>query len=332
MRPRVAITYNTTCPSRYDSLGEQKAVLGVLDAVRAVAGSLRELGYEVVPIRLAPPLEEAEKKLKSLDVELIFNLFEGFDGQPETEAEIADTLTTVGVPYTGCPSPVLRISLDKARVKKILQENGIDTPAFQLLSPKTVPEFRLKYPCIVKPYGEDASHGISRESVVDNRTALKQQVARISESYGGKALVEEFIDGREFNITVLGNSEPSVLPVSEIDYTLPAGIPRILTYTAKWEPDSLEFRNTEVVCPARITVYENQKLEKVALKVFSLLGCRGYARVDLRVDKDGRVYVLEVNPNPDISPGSGAVRQTAAAKITYPQFISRIVCLALERN
>lgn len=332
MRPRVAIIYNTTYPSRYDSLGEQKAILGVLDAVRAVAGALRELGYEVTPVRLTPPLEEVKKRLKSLDVELVFNLFEGFDGQPETEAEIADILTTIGMPYTGSPSPALRLSLDKTRVKAALQKNVIDTPAFQLLSPETVPEFQLKYPCIVKPHGEDASHGISRESVVDNRATLKQQVARISESYGGKALVEEFIDGREFNITVIGNSEPSVLPVSEINYTLPAGTPRILTYASKWDPDSVEFRGTEVVCPARITDYESQRLGEVVLKTFRLVGCRGYARVDLRVDKDGRVYVLEVNPNPDISPGSGAVRQAAATGMNYPLFISRIVNLALERN
>jgi len=329
---RIAIIYNATRPSRYDSLGEQKAVLGVLDAVQAVFNALRGLDYKVTQVPLIPPLAEAEKTIKSLDAGLVFNLFEGFGGQPETEAEIADILTALGIPYTGCPAPALRLSLDKARVKAILQENGIDTPAFQLLDAESIPEFRLEYPVIVKPYGEDASHGISQESMVDNLAALKRQVARISHSYAGSALVEEFIDGREFNITVLGNSESSVLPVSEIDYTLPVGFPRILTYAAKWDPDSAEYRGTGVVCPARIASHDRQRVEEVALRVFRLLGCRGYARIDMRMDMQGRVNVLEVNPNPDISPGSGAVRQAEAVGMTYTQFINRIICLALEEN
>lgn len=332
MRPCVAIIYNATCPSRYDDLGEQKAVLGVLDAVRAVAGALLELDYEVMQVPLMPPLEEAQKKLKSLDVELVFNLFEGFGGQPETEAEIADILTTLEVPYTGCPALALCVSLDKVRFKKTLQENGINTPAFQLLNARTISEFRLRFPVIVKPYGEDASHGISLKSVVDNQAALEKQVVRVSKYYGGVALVEEFVDGREFNITVMGNSTPSVLPVSEIDYALPDGIPRILTYAAKWDTDSTEYQGTKVVCPARITNREKKNLEVVALKVFRRLGCRGYARVDLRVDKAGRIFVLEANPNPDISPGSGAVRQAAAAGMDYTRFIDKIASFALGGN
>jgi len=332
VRQCVAVIYNAACPSRYDSLGERKAILGVLDAVRAVSDTLKELGHDVIPVPLSLPLEEAGKSLKSLDVDLVFNLFEGFGGRPETEAEVADLLTMLGIPYTGCPAPVLRLALDKAGVKEVLREAGIDTPASQLLNDRTIPYFRLAYPVIVKPYGEDASHGISRESVVGDRAVLEKQVVRISKSYGGTALVEEFVDGREFNISVIGNLQPSVLPVSEIDYALPAGVPRILTYAAKWDPDSTEYQRTRVVCPAKITRHENKQLVAVALRVFRLLGCRGYARIDMRMDTQGRVNVLEVNPNPDISPGSGAVRQAAAAGMTYTGFIEKIVLLALGKD
>jgi len=332
VRQRVAVIYNSACPSRYDSLGEQKAVVGVLDAVQAVSDALKELGYEVIPVPLSLPLEETGKSLKSLDVELVFNLFEGFGGCPETEAEVADILTVLGVPYTGCPGQTLRLALDKARVKEVLQDDGINTPAFQLLNAGTIPEFRLEYPVIIKPYGEDASHGISRESVVDDRVALEKQVARISKSYGGTALVEEFVDGREFNVSVIGNSEPLVLPVSEIDYTLPAGVTRILTFAAKWDMESAEYQGTRVVCPARITRHENKQFGTVALRVFRLFGCRGYARIDMRMDIQGNINVLEVNPNPDISPGSGAVCQAAAAGMTYARFIEKIISLAMERK
>ena len=332
MRQRVAVIHNAVSPSRYDLLGERQAVAGVLDAVEAVSIALSELDYEVVSVPMEPPVEEAVARLKSLDVDLVFNLFEGFSGCPETEAEIADVLVTLGVPYTGCPAPVLRLGLDKARVKEILRYDGIDTPAFQVLNSETVSAFRLRYPCIVKPCGEDASHGISQESVVDSPCALKEQVARVSDSYGGRALVEEFIDGREFNVTVLSNSNVSVLPVSEIDYDLPSGAARILTYAAKWEPTSPEYGGTKAVCPARITNGDRARIEEVALHVFRLLGCRGYARIDLRADRKGRMNVLEVNPNPDISPGSGAVRQAEAAGMTYAQFIRTITEIALERS
>jgi len=330
--PRVAIIYNATEPSRYDSLGEREAVVGVLDAVRAVDNALKELDYEVEQVPLAFLPQSPNQGQRLVEADLVFNLFEGFCGRPDTEAEVAEFLTASGMPYTGCPAPTLRLALDKATVKAVLKANGIDTPAFQLLTPETTSTFRLRYPCIVKPCGEDASHGISRESVADSPAALEKQVARISQSYGGKALVEEFIDGREFNVTVLGDSEASVLPVSEIDYTLADGVPRILTYAAKWDPASPDFKGTQVVCPASITEQERERLEEVALRAFRLLGCRGYARIDLRVDSDGRVNVLEVNPNPDISPGSGAARQAAAAGMTYTQFINRITLRALERS
>ncbi|MBC8476753.1 MAG: ATP-grasp domain-containing protein [Dehalococcoidia bacterium] len=332
MCQRVAVIHNAASPSRYDLLGERRAVVGVLEAVEAVSIALSELDYEVVQVPLTPPLEESAERLKSLGVDLVFNLFEGYSGCPETEAEIADVLMALGVAHTGCPAPVLRLGLDKARVKEILLDNGIDTPAFQVLDSRTVSTFRLRYPCIVKPYGEDASHGISRESVVDSLSALKEQVARVTGSYGGRALVEEFIDGREFNVTILGNFNVSVLPVSEIDYDLPSGAARILTYAAKWEPTTPEYGGTKAVCPARITNGDKARIEEVALHVFLLLGCRGYARIDLRADRKGRMNVLEVNPNPDISPGSGAVRQAEAAGMTYAQFIRKITEIALERS
>ena len=330
MRQRVAVIHNAVSPSRYDQLGERQAVAGVLDAVEAVSIALSELDYAVVPVPLAPPVEEAVARLKLLDVDLVFNLFEGFGGRPETEAEVADGLTALGVPYTGCPAPALRLGLDKAKVKEIMRYDGIDTPAFQVLDTETVSSFRLRYPCIVKPCGEDASHGMSRESVVDSLPALKEQVARVTGSYGGRALVEEFIDGREFNVTVLSNSNVSVLPVSEIDYTLAAGVPRILTYAAKWDKNSPEYSGTKAVCPARITSSDRTRIEDIALRVFRLLGCRGYARIDLRAGRNGHMNVLEVNPNPDISPGSGAARQAEAAGLTYTRFIQTITNIALE--
>jgi D-alanine-D-alanine ligase len=151
----------------------------------------------------------------------------------------------------------------------------------------------------------------------------------VSNCYSGGALVEEFIDGQEFNATILGNSECRVLPASEIVYSLPSGMPRILTFAAKWEPDSPYFEGTKVVCPAEVEAKERERIAETAVAAFRILGGQGYARVDMRMDREGQLNVIEVNPNPDISPGTGAARQAEAAGMTYTQFIEEIVQLAL---
>ncbi len=332
MPAKVAIVYNEPRPGRYDAMGEEKAVLGVLDEVEAVHRALNELGYSVIRVPLLSPLKRAKDQLKALEAEIVFNLFEGFDDQPETEALIANILFELGLPYTGCPGAALALALDKAKTKALLEASGIKTPRYQLLSPETLSLFHLDYPCIVKPCKEHASHGLSGDSVVNNFAALKKQVIRISQFFGGGALVEEFVKGREFNATVLGNREPFVLPVSEIVYSLPPDMPRIVTFAAKWEPDSIYYQGTKPVCPAEIGDGDREHITKVALSAFRLLGCRGYSRVDMRMDVENRVNVLEVNPNPDISPDSGAARQAKAFGKTYSQFIEKILLLALERE
>jgi D-alanine-D-alanine ligase len=329
VRSRVAIVYNKPVPSRYDLRGEAKAVCGVLDAVKAVHQALLELGYDVVQVPLVPPLEQARKELKSLAVDLVFNLFEGFSGYPETEARVPEIVSELGMPYTGCSAATLTLALDKAKTKAILEESGFATPRYQLLSPETLSTFHLSYPCIVKPCGEDASHGLSEESVVNEFTSLERQVGVVSSFYG-QALVEEFIDGQEFNATVLGDSPCTVLPVSEIAYLLPLGMPRIMTFAAKWEPESLYYQGVKIICPAQTPNREH--IAETALAVFRLLCRRGYARVDMRLDRGGQLNIIEVNPNPDISPGSGAVRQAEAAGIGYTEFIAKIAMLALEKS
>jgi D-alanine-D-alanine ligase len=332
MRRRVAVVYNEPHPSRYDHASEQKAVLGVIEAVNAVHQALLELDNDVVLLPLVPPFEEARRKLADLKADVVFNLFEGFCGEPQTEALVPEALGELGLPCTGCQAEVLRLALDKAKIKVILKSAGIATADFQLLNPETLHMFRLGYPCIVKPRGEDASHGINAESVVRDFTSLEKQVTTVSQVYNGGALVEAFIGGREFNATVIGNARHVVLPVSEIVYELPPDVPRILTFDAKWENDSSYFEGTKVVCPAEVSNEEREYIAGTALATFRLIGCRGYARVDMRMDEANRLNVIELNPNPDISPGTGAARQAAAAGMSYAQFVDEIVNLALEKD
>jgi D-alanine-D-alanine ligase len=330
LRLKVALLYNEPLPDRYQAMGESLAELGVMDEVNAVQQALKELGYssQLIPIR--PPLSRVEAIIKSLDCNVAFNLFEGFDGCPETEARFAEILVKYKIPYTGCPPSALEFALNKSKTKDLLISAGIPTPGYQILSPGEIGKFKLGFPCIVKPLAEDASHGISEDSVVDNYISLERQVNKICSLFGSRAMVEEYVDGREFNTTVMGNSRLTVPGISEIVYTLPPDKPRILTFQAKWQENSIYFDNTRAVCPASISVQEQKKIGEIARAAFRLIGCRGYARVDFRQDKSGKLNVLEVNPNPDITPGSGAALQAVSAGMIYSKFIKIIIDLALK--
>ena len=250
MHLEIAIIFNQPSSDRYSKMGESKAVAGVLEEVRPVYRALSELGHSVTKVPLRPPLEQVREKLKTIRAELVFNLFEGFEGLPQTEAVVAGMLCELGIPFTGNPPSTLALALDKAKAKAILESDGLRTPRYQSLSPENLDLFHLNFPCIVKPLGEDASHGLSEESVVNDLAQLEKQVTKISQLFGG-TLVEEFLEGREFNVTVLGNKEPFVLPVAEMVYYLPPELPKLLTFAAKWQEESLYYKGTRATCPAR---------------------------------------------------------------------------------
>ena len=329
MRPTVVIVYNDPEPGPCAEMGEGKAALAVVEEVEAVEQALAASGFPTARLPLRPPVDHIKDVLEGVEADVVFNLFEGFDGSAESEAVVADLIAETGIPFTGCPGDALSVALDKRKAKELLQAAGVPTPRYQLLSPDTLPTFGMHFPCIVKPSKADASHGLSVDSVVRDEDSLRRQVEKVTALFGGQALVEEFLDGPEFNATVLGNSRPVVLPISEIVYSLPAPSPRILTFAAKWDVGSVYFEGTRPVCPADIDPGLQRQIVDIALSVFGLLGCRGYARVDLRLDAEGQPNVLEVNPNPDLSPGAGVSRQAQAAGMTYGQLVERIVRLAL---
>jgi D-alanine-D-alanine ligase len=329
---RIALVYNDPVPDRYSQMGEADAVADVLEEVKAVYDALLEVGHSVIKVPLVPPIESVRSILAGLDVDVFFNLFEGFAGQPETEAMVAGMMAVIGKPFTGSAAPTLALALDKVKTKELLIAAGINTPKHQVLRPENLGQFALKYPCIVKPAAEDASHGVNQNSVVYDTAALAVQVEKICSHYGGKALVEEFLDGREFASTIMGTRQPFITAISEINYTLPPGLPRMLTFGAKWLTDDVYFNHTDPVCPAKIDDALEAHISEVSLAAYRLLGCRGYARVDMRLDNQGRVNVLEVNPNPDIAMTVVWDARLASIGLTYPQFIEKIIQLAFDRE
>jgi len=326
----VAIIYNEPPGEIIIPDGEEEAITGVLEEVVAVKRALISHGHEVEKVPLRPPLDTVGSVLRCIEADVIFNLFEGFEDQPHSEPVVARMMEEMGLSFTGNPSSTLDLTLDKAAFKQVLRQAGIDTPDYVVLTPANIRDFHLRFPCIVKPRDEDASHGLLPENVVYDMEQLKDQVVRISSRFRGSALVEEFIDGREFNSSVLGNSSHELVEISEIVYTLPPGLPRILTFDSKWYEETDYYINTAVSCPAEIDSDLRKRITGTVLASCRVAGCRGYARVDMRQDLDGSIKVLEVNANPNITPELGIALQASTRGMTYADLIQKIVDLALE--
>ncbi len=315
--------------------GEQQdriSEAGAETEAQAVATALEQLGYSPSLIPLGAEISRFVSALQQLQPELVFNLCEGFWGESRREMHVAALFELLGLPHTGSPALTLGLTQDKALTKDLLTRHGLPTPAYLQIPPgESLPEeFQLRWPVIVKPCFEDASLGITAESIVSDEIALSSRIRYIHDRYRQAALVEEFIAGREFNAAVIGDRYLEALPVSEICFR--PGLDRqIVSYAGKWQEDSSEYAATAPVCPAELSKQERQSVQQVALQACRLLGCRDYARVDMRL-RDGVPYILEVNANPDISPDAGLARAARAAGSDYPTLIERIVTMTRART
>ncbi len=325
---KVAILYNIPGEGSARSKTEMEAELEVLETVEGAKMSLEAAGIEAVPLSCSL---EALFSLKNFD--LVFNLAEGFLDDLRAEPNVAGFIELLGVPYTGSSPRALEIARDKGLSKLVLEREGIPTPRFQLFQTGEE-KSSLDFPVIIKPALEDASIGITSDSIAKDETDLRAKVARVLLTYRQPALVEEYIEGREVNAAlIIGPDGAEVLPISEIVFNLPEGVPKILGFEAKWIEDSPLFQKTPPRCPADIEPRLLERIEDLARRACSVLGVDNYARVDFRIrDVDGEPLVIEVNPNPCINPsGSGFARAAAAAGMDYPELIERIARSALDR-
>ncbi len=326
----VLLLYNEPLLSADDPDWASEA--GVLESVEAVQAALLARGHRVRKLGVGGSVEEFLARLPEIGAaDVVFNLFEGLGGVGRGESEIAGLLELLGYPLTGSGAECLALVRHKARTKWLLAGAGVATPKFCLVpadaavDEQAVTALLSEGPVIVKPAHEDASLGIEDGSVCTDRAALVRQIETIRARYGA-VLVEQFIVGREFNAAVLAIGEPRLLPLAEIEFSGPG--PRgwqIVTYEAKWAVDSAADRATPPRCPANVEPALARRLSEVALAAFRLTACRDYARVDVRMDDAGRVYVLEVNGNPDIGPTAGFARALRVAEISYEDFVDDMV-------
>lgn len=310
--------------------------VGVLEEREHVQEALSKNGYKTSLFNMNSDIKRLIAFIEDKEPDLIFNLCESVGDESTHEMFVAGIYELMGVPYTGAGAFALGMCQNKVRTKQVLSFHKIRVPKFALY--KNVgeiieDEFELRFPVIVKPSMEDASVGIDNGSVVDNFAALRKRVRFIFQNFDQPALVDEYIEGRELNVAVIGNRRPAVLPISEIDFSgLPAELPKIVTYAAKWMEGTDEYKGTVGVCPAQLSSDIERQAKDIALRAYRIMGCRDYARVDMRLDKNNNLYVIEVNPNPDISDDAGFARSARAYGYSFDEIINKIVEYALERT
>jgi len=316
-RGRVAVIADAVAETaaRYES-----AVASSLGDVRA---ALVSLGFEAVVLEYAGDPASWLRALQDGDFCLVFNLCEGLGEQAAQEPLPAAAAELLGLPLTGARSFTLALCLRKDLVNAHLRAHRVPVPDWAVARAGQPMEWR-GYPAIVKPVAEDASLGVDAESVVRDAAGLEAARQRGHRSWE-RLLVQRFVDGRELNVALVGDE---VLPHAEIDWALPDGMPRILTYAAKWETGSVYDRGTP---PRLLGPGEGRlsaRLTRLGRRVWAAVEGAGYGRVDVRMDARGRLYVIDVNPNPDLSPSAGLARQAAAAGWSYRELVARIVDVA----
>ncbi len=317
---RVGFTYNV----KRSKDGDDEAEWDPPETIIAIANALARQGHIVVHLEATTDLPRV---LAEADVDLIFNIAEGVEGR-NREAQVPALCELLGIPYTGSDSATLAIALDKALGKKVLLQHDILTPKFQLMESgreRLSPD--MKFPLIVKPNAEGSSKGINSTNVVDTEEELRTAVKLCVERYRQPALVEEYIAGREFTVGLLGDKRPRVLPPMEIKFKKDTKRP-VYDYGVKQEWEEHVYYE----CPPKLTEAEQKAIEKIARATFWALDCRDVARVDMRMDAEGKIYVLEVNPLPGLTPGySDLVLIAQAVGMEYDQLIAEIMVGGLRR-
>lgn len=309
--------------------------LAECDSDETILAIERALGekHDVFPIEAD---EKAYFRLKEIKPNLVFNIAERLDG-PNRESHIPTLCEVLEIPYTGSDPLTLGICLDKSRAKEILAYHKIPTPPFWVVEPgQTLPR-GIRLPVIVKPLYEGSSKGIRNNSVVEDRNELEARVEEVQTLYKQPAIIEHFLNGREFTIGVLGNSPHfEILPIVEIDHSqLPPGAKPIYSYEAKWIWDQPEKPLEIFKCPAEVSGNLKERIEDVARRACEVLRIRDWCRIDIRLDEKGEPNILEVNPLPGILPNpednSCLPKAARTAGYSYSALIHRVIDEAAAR-
>lgn len=305
--------------------------------IEQLRGVLIEMEHHVETVVVDAKIDALVVTLREHAPDLVVNIAESFGGKSALESNVAALLNLIGCRYTGSSPAGLMLAGDKTLTKKVLRFHSIQTPEFATLYRGAVDwAGDLTFPVIVKPPQEDASLGITSASVVHEIKDLFARIDALQSEYQAPVLVEQFIQGREFYVGVLGNADPEALPIIEMDFTgFPADRPRIASWQAKWGDDGEgsgpEYAGTKSIFPENLDPELAKRMQRVAVEAFDALRLRDYARIDLRVSETGEIYVIEVNPNCYLERESEFARAAKKKGLEYRPLIERILGLAMAR-
>jgi D-alanine-D-alanine ligase len=297
-----------------------------------VIETLREIGHEVRVLGINDNLGGIRPTVGLFKPHIVFNLMEAFAGVTTFDQNVVSYLELLGLPYTGCNPRGLILARDKALSKKLLAYHRIRVPEFTVVRPsrKVALPKRLTFPLIVKSLFFEASTGISQASVVENHEQLARRVTFIHEKLGTAAIVEQFIDGRELYVGVIGNERLDVLPPWEMSFAqMDENRWKIATERVKW---STQYQKKHGIMTdrARLDAVTIERLQRIAKRAYRALDLSGYARVDVRMDEEHRIYVLEANPNPNMAYGEDFSESAEAHGVSYERLLDRLIALGLR--
>ena len=300
----------------------------------AIVNALHAEGFKASCINLRDDISTLHRLVTKDPPDVIFNLVELFHGDLQREGAIAGLYELFRVRYTGASPFCLALCRRKSLTKNILLQHGLATPNFLTLEQPVIRRNHgLRYPLIIKPSWQDGSAGVEACSVVHDYPHLKKQLTSVFQRFQMPILVEEFIEGKELHISVMGNDPPVALPVIEYDFSqLVDDHPPLITYDIKWNPLVQPYHRVHSICPARIDKRTEKRVMDHALRAYAATYCRDYARIDLRLGNDGVPYILEVNPNPDLTEGVSFMESAEKAGISFSETLRRLVTFALERQ
>jgi D-alanine-D-alanine ligase len=298
-----------------------------------VMAALKELGHVPEHLAIFDDVDLVRQKMESFQPDVLFNLVEQFKNNPGFDQNIVSLLEMQGVPFTGCGSTGLTLCKHKGISKKILGHHGIPTPNFVVIprGQRIGGPRKLKFPILVKPVKEEASYGISRASFVETDESFRERVGFVHEKYSSDAIAEEYIEGRELYVSIMGNTRLTVFPMRELMFReVPPNEPRIATYKAKWDEKYRKRWGLEGQFAENLDAALVKEIEKMCKDIYRLLTIDGYARIDLRLTADNKPYFIEANPNPHLAADEDFAQSALRAGLRYPQLIQAIVGLGMR--
>src|SRR5689334_2499749 len=298
-----------------------------------VMAALKELGHTAEHLAIFDEVDLVRQKLESFQPDVLFNLVEQFKNNPGFDQNIVSLLEMQGVPFTGCGSTGLILCKHKGISKKILAHHGIPIPNFVVIprGQRIGGPGKLKFPILVKPVKEEASYGISRASFVQNDDQFRERISFVHEKYSSDAIAEEYIEGREIYVSIMGNTRLTVFPMRELIFReVPPNEPRIATYKAKWDEKYRKRWGLEGQFAENLDAALVKEIEKICKDIYRLLTIDGYARIDLRLTSENKPYFIEANPNPHLAADEDFAQSGLKAGLKYSELIQAIIRLGMS--